>query len=234
MLKSFINKRCKHGCLVIFVLCSVVIVVWFICRMVAMNPQITFTNTDNDTLAVFHLSIDNGRCIVSTCPDNSGRVISFLVDTGNNTDCFRIHSDDMEYLERLGLLSRFSRWLAPYPTASALKRFSHGMNPFNTYKTGRLPVYPYNEIEGAYFMKTNDRQSNMIGMSFLRNQLVEFSKQNGVMRIHKTIPWDYTRYLNLKRDTQKFLHYFRRYDIQMEINGRTHWFFLDTGHVMLT
>ena len=226
--KRILCKRFKKGCLVL-IIPGLIFLIWFTFRLIAMMPRISFENTENDTLAVIPLSIHKQKCWVSFRPDESGRLLNCILDIGNNTDCFRVQADDMDYLEELGLLEKSSRWLAPFPTHSGLKKYSRGMELFRTYKVGQIPVNPNNTIKGAYFVEAKENECSLIGINLIINQLVEFSKKDSAMRIHKVIPPDYSHFINMKIDTQKFLHYIRRYDIQMEINGHTYWFFMDTG-----
>lgn len=231
-MKKTIKRKIKIVVLSLSAAIVCLITIWGACRIIAMMPHISYEINEKDTLAVFPLTIQDGNCWISIRPDDSGRIFSFIVDTGNNTDCFRIRPTDMDYLEKLGKLSKNDRWLAPYPTNSAVRKYSLGMEHDKIYKVGELPVFPYNTIRGAHFFKAGDYEYALIGMPFLENQLIEFSKRNGVMRIYKTIPNDYKRCIKLKKDTQKLFHIFRRYAIPLEINGRLNYFFIDTGAAM--
>lgn len=217
--------------IILFIIC---IMVWGGFRIVAMLPSVSYATTYNDTLAEvpFRLCGNKYKAVFKL---DSGFYAGFTIDTGNNTDCFQLNSESWELFERLGYLNKSSRWLAPYPTNSAVKRYSIGMDFFKTYKVGRIPVISEkgelvkNEIKGLYFVEKSELKYNLIGMPFLRNQIVEFSKKDSVLRFLKYVPSDYKRAVELKTDTQKFFHYFDRYAMPLEVNGRSNMYFIDTG-----
>lgn len=208
--------------------------VWGGFRIVAMLPSVSYATTYNDTLAEvpFRLCGNKYKAVFKL---DSGFYAGFTIDTGNNTDCFQLNSESWELFERLGYLNKNSRWLAPFPTNSGIKRHTLGMDFFKTYKVGRIPVISEkdglvkNEIKGLYFVEKNKLNYNLIGMPFLRNQIVEFSKKDSVVRFLKYVPSDYKRSLELKTDTQKMCHNFNRYAIPFEVNHRLNWYFIDTG-----
>lgn len=219
---------------VIFVLFIISGMIWGGFRIVAMLPNVSYATTYNDTLAEvpFKLYGDQYKAVFKL---DSGFYADFTIDTGNNTDCFQLNSENWELFERLGYLNKNSRWLAPFPTNSAIKRRTLGMDFFKTYKVGRIPVISEkdglvkNEIKGLYFVEKSELDYNLIGMPFLRNQIVEFSKKDSVVRFLKYVPSDYKRSMELKTDKQKMGHYFNRYAIPVEVNGHSHMYFIDSG-----
>jgi hypothetical protein len=66
-----------------------------------------------------------------------------------------------------------------------------------------------------------------MGMSFLYDQIVEFSKSDNEMRLHKHVPYDYKRSIDLEINWQNMP--LRSYAIPIEVNGQKKSFFLDTA-----
>ena len=228
-----VKKRVKTICAIVAIplLC---IIVWGGFRIVAMTPTISYATTYNDTLASLPLKLYNGEYKIIFKLD-SGFQVGITIDTGNNTDCFKLTSSHWDLFERLGYLNKGARWLAPYPTNTAIKRYSTGMDFFKTYKVGRIPIISTNdglvknEINGIHFVEDSKIDDSVIGMLFLSNQIVEFSKKDSVIRFLKFVPSNYVRSVQLKTDTQKLFHYFHRYAMPVEVNGRQNWYFIDTG-----
>ena len=195
-------------------------------------PEITFNPSDNDTLACFRLS---GYCNVDiTIKGERGALFfSASLDTGDNASCLELESRVWDWLlERNPGYEQ--RWLPAFPKIDALGGMAMISGSFRqSYYIGKIYTknnkhqVDYNEINGVHMIKSNS-DNNIIGMTLLYDQIVEFAKKDSVLRFFKSVPSDYRRKINLSTDAQNGVP-LRRLAMPIEVNGQTNLYFIDTG-----
>ena len=194
-------------------------------------PEISFSPSDNDTLACFRMF---GSNIEITLKGERGSLhFSALLDTGDNTACLDLESRVWDWLvERNPGYEQ--RWQPPIFKIDALGGINSITKQLNQpYYIGKIYTRnknnqtEYDEINGVHMTQSNDNYS-IIGMTLLYDQIVEFAKKDSVLRFLKSVPSDYTEMIKLSTDSQNGVP-LRRLSIPIEVNGQTHSYFIDTG-----
>lgn len=220
--------------------------------------EVTYGSTYGDTLAVIPICSQNGLCMAffETAQDYQ---MSILIDTGTDNTYISLSPGDYDIMEKNHLIS--DSWGIKPPSLSHSAIEGYGLQMPQKYRVGRLPITE-NRIHVRYDKNRNafqigydgfnkysnelrdipiikyESETNMMGIPVLLGKIVEFSKKDGEMRLHKIVPPDYKRYVELTEDEQK--HHIKldkdhfiinsRYAMPVEVNGHQYNFFIDTGH----
>ena len=202
------------------------------------TSEVTYGSTYGDTLAVIPIYSQEGICIAffKTAQDYQ---MPISIDTGTDNTYVSLSPRDYDIIENNHLIS--DSWGIKPPSLSHSALEGYGLHMPQKYCIGKLPI-TYNskysnELRGIPVIKY-ESETNMMGIPVLLGKIVEFSKKDGEMRLHKIVPPDYKKYVELTEDEQK--HHIKldkdhfminpRYAMPVEVNGHQYNFFIDTGH----
>lgn len=245
--------------LTVIIVIVILTTIWGICRYRYETPKINFVTVYSDTLAVIpiysyygspHTTYDLGEGYsTSFLIDTGDGSACFEIRS----------EKDWSLIEKAGWFSDDNHWYAPLLKVDGHGEYDlHQLSLFQSYEVGSVPVITgrvrfdektrscdithlmahsqqVGDIKGVHFYKaftstmSELHRTNIIGMSFLNNQIVEFSKKKGEMRFHRFVPTDYTQSIDIRNDRQKMIHGWKRFQMPVEIHGQTKWFFIDTG-----
>lgn len=218
--------------------------------------EVTYASTYGDTLAIIPICSRNGICDAFFKVGDDYHM-GIMIDTGTNIDYLCLSPNDYQYMEKNHLLSDqwgytpfsfFYSAISPYGWKNP-RKYTIGTLPITKenvyieYKNNQYFISSYsqgtymNELRGIPIIKGTDE--SIMGIHVFLDKIVEFSKKDGELRLHKIIPRNYKRSVELKRDTQRFFDFkpdkhkiitHSRYALPVTINGHEYSFFIDTGH----
>ena len=218
--------------------------------------EVTYASTYGDTLAIIPICSKDGICEAFFRVGDDYHM-STMIDTGMNIDYLCLSPNDFQYMEKNHLLSDqwgftpfsfFYSAISPYGWKNP-RKYMVGKLPITKenihveYKDNKFMISSYgrgtymNELRGIPIVQGGDE--SIMGIHLFLDKIVEFSKKDGELRLHKIVPDNYKKSVELKRDTQRFFDFkpdknkiisYSRYALPVTVNGHVYSFFIDTGH----
>lgn len=240
-MKMKIKKRFWRVIIHIIIALIVLAIPYVVCKHIYQNPKIVFElpETYDPKAPLASLPVAQGDYDICWVYVNVGdSIVPFVFDTGLSGDCIVMSPKVWERLKGSWKCGRKS-WLPPVPITSALGGIDfRTLNPFQYYRKADMPLkcgwlinrltnfekHPF--AKGVHITKRHGDQ-NTIGMGFLKNRIVEFTPLQVCIR--QSVPTQYKKSIDLKRDRQRPLIFGERWAMPLEVNGETEWHYIDTG-----